>query len=85
MAFERSLRVAADSATANLDAVTDGTAENIILNHRIQQGTGIVSLATDEKLQNEIEEHNAAKKKRRFESDDEDEPWLKFTDFGNPS
>ena len=85
MAFERSLRVAADSATANLCATVDGTAENIILNHRIQQGTGIVSLATDEKLQNEIEEHNAAKKKRRFDSEDEDEPWLKFTDFENPS
>ena len=86
MAFERSLRVAADSATANLDAVTDGTAENIILNNRIQQGTGIVSLATDKKIQNEIEEHNAAQKKRRFDVvHDDDEPWLKFTDFENPS
>ena len=84
MSFERSLRVAADAATKCIDTCIQGTAENIVLNKRIMQGTGIVNLITDTQIQEEIDKAEAKNKKRRHDFD-ANEPWMKYTDGNNPS
>ncbi len=86
MAFERSLRVAADSATMNMDAEVDGTSERIICNKRIKQGTGLVNFVMDSKILDEIKEHKrmTENKRKRFEDDSFDDPWILDTPQENP-
>lgn len=81
MSFERTLKTASAAADKQLKTRFDGLSERIITNRLIRHGTGMSEILEDSSKQSEYE--NTLKRKR-YESDDDEDPWLMDVEEEDP-